>query len=394
MIRPYVDPVAPLAAPGIPRPWAVNAETGECAAPAGRSTRGNRGVPSFNKGLKSSVQQTSTENAEPDTALCIDFLAFSAPLSDTLLHLDAEYPYTSSALEDIDHNREFVAAALLRWLKSWAPNIVADGDLRGFRHFYDHHVRLSTIEGAQCGFIAFGGERQRGTWALQLTGAGCAHVMAWDRARQSLENIRAKITRLDIAHDDFKGRHDYALARRLADEGAFTTNGRPPVCEWIESTDEGAGRTLYVGKNAGNQQLCVYEKGKQLGDSLSPWVRWEVRFGSKYRDIPLDALCEPASYVAGHVPVMRDWIDATAKRMRTHVERAAASLSKALHYCRHQYGRLLHTLRNHIPDERAFVGVIETLGKSGVPKWAADIPHSFIAVGEGITRLHRAELHA
>lgn len=333
-------------------------------------------VPSCNTGLKSS---TAAEGAGQDEALCIDFLALSA---DAVCFVRNALPDQSPALESMLRTGKFLdvwATAVLRHL--FGDAITHDGEVRGFRHFYDHHLRLKAGD-AECGWIAVGGDRQRGTFAIQLTGAGCAHVTEWAQLAAKLQSAGARLTRVDVAYDDFTGAHSLAECRALYEAGAFVTNGRPPALGEQGWSDK-SGWTLYVGKNAGNQQLCVYEKGKQLGDAESPWVRWEGRFGAKYRDIPLDVLLNPAAYLLGHFPAL-SWIDAVAARMRTHVERAAATLKKSIHWCRHQYGGLLEYLRRGCKDRESFARIVETLSRPTLPQWARELPHGFVTRPESV----------
>lgn len=340
------------------------------------------GVPSCNTGLKSSKGAAPQEQGE---AVCIDFLALSA---DAVCFLRNALPEQAPALERLLDRGELLdvwATAVLRHL--FGDAVHHDGEVRGFRHFYDHHLRLKAGE-AECGWIAVGGARQRGTFAIQLTGAGCAHVREWAELAAKLQSAGATLTRVDIAYDDFAGVHDVAECRALHAAGAFTTNGRPPALGEQGWSDE-SGWTVYVGKNAGNQQLCVYEKGKQLGDSASPWVRWEGRWGSKYRSIPVEILTDPVAYFVGHFPAL-SWIQATAKRMRTHVERAAANLKKSMKWARHQYGGLLEVLRRNSPSRDSFAVIVETLTKPRLPRWARELPHGHVTRPESVRRYQAA----
>ena len=56
--------------------------------------------------------------------------------------------------------------------------------------------------------------------------------------------------------------------------------------------------------NGNGKMLRIYEKGKQLGDSESPWVRVEAELRNKSRVIPWDALTRPGSYLAGAYPCL------------------------------------------------------------------------------------------
>ena len=93
-----------------------------------------------------------------------------------------------------------------------------------------------------------------------------------------------------------------ATALQWRDAGEFAANGRPPRSKLIDDLGSGEGKTLYVG-NRKNGKLCrVYEKGRQLGNPSSPWVRVEVEFRNKSRVIPWDTLINPGHYLAGAYP--------------------------------------------------------------------------------------------
>ena len=68
----------------------------------------------------------------------------------------------------------------------------------------------------------------------------------------------------------------------LYHQGAFNRGGRPPKLkeagDWIKHC--GYGRTLYLGARGNGKFLRIYEKGKQLGDRTSPWIRYEVELHS------------------------------------------------------------------------------------------------------------------
>lgn len=330
---------------------------------------------SSNRYLK--VDQTAASAATAESSLCIDFLTFTGDVVCTLRNLGlrtSDLHALESAFESGEGIEQVAFALADHFLDG--TGIEVERELRGFRNFYAHHVRLM-VGDLFVGFVALGGERQRGTFCLELTGAGCAHVMGWAQLRAKLESAGCKLTRVDVAYDDFKGTHGLDHVERLHADGAFTTSGRPPVLG-RQGWSDASGNTVYIGKNRGNQQLCVYEKGKQLGDPESPWVRWEARFGAKYRNIPYDVLTAPADYFLGHYPAL-DFIRAVARRMVTHVKRAAATLAKSLHWCKHQYGGLLNLLAIHHKDMRDFGVVVDTLRKPKLPGWCSDIPHAAIA---------------
>lgn len=163
---------------------------------------------------------------------------------------------------------------------------------------YTHRVNLG--ENSEYGLIAYGGDKQRGTVHVELNASACAHISNWHTVQQWGESLGAKITRVDLAHDDMKAETvSIAIARAWYEAGEFTSNGRPPAAKLIDDMGSGKGKTLYIGERANGKLLRVYEKGRQLGDPSSPWVRVELELRNKSRVIPWDVLTTPATYLAG-----------------------------------------------------------------------------------------------
>lgn len=346
-------------------------------------------VPSANRGLKSYKTLVPSLSQALEIAH-IDFLTFtfdaghliSEASTATIAAIRAELVKESARAEEGGRSR-LASLVFDQVISEYAPGLSLDPELRGFRNFYDHHRRILSPAGEVCGFVALGGERQKATICIELTGTGCAHVMAWDSLRAKLAEVHAKLSRVDVAHDDYEGRFGLADALRWYTEGLFTSRGRPPALQEMGWNDE-SGRTVYIGKNVGNQQLCVYEKGKQQGDSASPWVRWEGRFGSKYRVIPLEILTEPAAYLVGHFPALA-WIQEKSSRMNTSAKRAEATLIGSLQHCRRQYGALLNLLHTSSPDHASFWALVNGLIRDRLPSWALSVPAADEAFQEAIS---------
>src|SRR5690606_12811981 len=111
----------------------------------------------------------------------------------------------------------------------------------------------------------------------------------WHHVAGRLEELGAKITRLDIAVDDLTGDTFSVEEFRAAyHSGAFVMNGRPPTARYVSDEGTGRGCTLYIGQK-GHKELCVYEKGRQLGDPQSRHTRCELRLYGKRLELPVDA---------------------------------------------------------------------------------------------------------
>jgi phage replication initiation protein len=133
---------------------------------------------------------------------------------------------------------------------------------------------------------------------VDIPGEGCGRVRDWTPLIELVEQYDARVTRLDVACD-FRaaGLVDAALhAYRL---GAFNGRGAPPSARLVDDLGSGAGRTFYVGSRESATFCRVYEKGRQLGDAGSDWVRVELELKPRGTEIPLGAIVDAAEMFAG-----------------------------------------------------------------------------------------------
>lgn len=248
-----------------------------------------------------------------------------------------------------------------------------DGGLFGFSERWKVSCYLGGVM-VEVGAIAKGGEAQRGRWMLQLTGKGCGLVEDWDSIRELLEGFAAKITRVDLAVDFLDGAHTVDEAVDMVDQGQFTSNGRRPSTsvagDWL---DQVHGRTLYVGKAANGKMLRVYEKGKQLGDLSSDWVRFEVQLGNRDRVIPFDTLTDCDKYFAGAYPALAALIEAAAESIPTTQTETLTNLGHLLYHLKRCYGKALHQAAEisaatdtNLVDEMRVIGIPRRLKPAGV----------------------------
>lgn len=218
---------------------------------------------------------------------------------------------------------------------------------RGLFGFQTGVKMRAYVNGAmvEVGSLAYGGDSQRGRWMLQLTGKGCGLVEDWEALHAMLADLDAKVTRVDLAVDFINGEHTVDEAVQQHKDGGFTGQGRPPKTEvagdWLDGI---RGRTLYVGRGAAGKMLRVYEKGIQLGDVGSPWVRYEVQLGAKDRVIPLDVLLKPTQYFAGCYPCLEAMVTEAAEKIPTARVETKVSLGHLLFHAKRCYGKLFDVL--------------------------------------------------
>lgn len=210
------------------------------------------------------------------------------------------------------------------------------------------------------GRVDYGGDSQRGWVRWNLPGKACEWVRDWD-AVEALESLpAAEIRRLDVALTTWEGEvtHDQVTAAHQA--GRFTCGGRPPDMQTITSSNERAGRTIYVGKREKSDKFFrAYEKGFELaakcnapgqvlaidGHPVEDIYRCEVEFKAETRPIPWEVVDRRDQYFAGAYPFCADVLPGVeADILMRRPERAPqADLAAVLEHCRVQYGNALFT---------------------------------------------------
>lgn len=228
-------------------------------------------------------------------------------------------------------------------------------ELRGGRNFFDHSITLDQ----SAGFIAFGGNNSVRDFdgnikrivdekcQIYISGDGCSRLKDFELIKKKLSELDAKITRVDIAFDDFEGKNDIASCEEKFRNGEFITRGTPPKMKKIDDFGSGDGCTNYVGKRESGKMLRVYEKGKQLGDKLSKWVRWELELRSKDREIPLETLTNPREFLAGSYPAL-SFINDVVQIIKTSREKLRIQYNKLKNIARSQYGKLFNFARHEL----------------------------------------------
>lgn len=220
--------------------------------------------------------------------------------------------------------------------------------------------------------LAWGGQGKQADMAfLQITGTGCNALHLNDdrldreNLRTVLRSVNATITRLDICFDtESLGVMDCWQAYA---DGRFGSGGRKPsydqAGDWLEH--QGRGRTLYVGKAKNGKLIRCYEKGKQLGDPTSPWLRLEVQWGNRDRVIPYDALVDTDAYFVGAADFFSNVLASVPRMVKTISKGAAIVAEKLLHHGRESYGRFIHQL---VKAKFTAEQIVAMFRREGAPK--------------------------
>jgi phage replication initiation protein len=229
-------------------------------------------------------------------------------------------------------------------------------------HGYERSVDISGYA-----LIAFGGSNQRGTVLVSVNGAGCHRVHSFRSVQAWAESVSARITRVDIAADDHNGKI-FTVARALKAwrAGAFKVvgRGRPVDAELVDDLGSGKGKTLYVGSRLAGKLCRIYEKGKQLKDADSVWVRAEVELLAKDRTIPLDLLVNPIPYLAASYPFF-EFLSFVLERIPTLRKAAIATLDSATKWLRSIGGKTINALVLDAGGDLA--AVVTRIRRSGIP---------------------------
>lgn len=269
-----------------------------------------------------------------------------SPPDDQVAKVDwLNFTFQIGCLTDEDEKPKLTIQDLISRLSNVLDRPVTGEDegkgLRGYRH----SVTLFAHVGSKrqpMGFIAWGGEAQRGSCLVTLSGGGCSLIDDWQAVKHLIQSLEGKVTRLDLAVDFLNGEYTVDDAVEFYKAGRFTSSGRAPCTsqagDWLNQKE----RTLYIGK-AKNGKVCrVYEKGHQLGNLNSDWTRYEVQFGSRDRVIPLDALTNRDAYFAGAYPILGDLMDKAGQRIATQRTEGEITLAHLIKHMRSAYGKALH----------------------------------------------------
>lgn len=270
------------------------------------------------------------ERLESQTPVHVDWLRFTVarrngPLPDVETLFPR--PQSSSIWDPDDRTRtfnkllaelpgnEFEASAVAMELGHQVAEALGDefsvcAELRKGHDFYRHRWSIER-NGVECGWVGFLASSdsprqaaQARTIHVNLYGAACTFAAhGWrDRMADLVDEHKGEVTRIDLALDFFDGmpggidsvREDYMA-------GLMNVGGKKPKCNMLGDWCNNRARSFYFGSKEGGKQTNFYEKGDQLFglEANSPWLRGELRYGNKLRELSTDMLRRPADFFAG-----------------------------------------------------------------------------------------------
>lgn len=234
--------------------------------------------------------------------VCVDYLSMTFKMREVKDYYIKKYGSVDQYVDQIKSPLSNADDVVIRLFLDDFAEIVSDfnySDAAGGLHGYKKSGYM--MRGlTQAGRYGYHGCSD--TILISFSGQGTSFV-DMHKMRAFVSKFVVKITRLDLAYDDLEGNYSYGFWRGKALSNAFYCGkGSAPHVRFIESNGL-KGNTIYVGNLDNGKEICIYEKGKQLGDPSSPWVRVEGRLRSIDRVIPLDAITSPSAYFLGMSPV-------------------------------------------------------------------------------------------
>lgn len=255
-----------------------------------------------------------------------------------------------------------------------------------FVNYCPWSARILGPDGAPAGHFCISGDSSR--VMIDLTGSGCRWVKDWQAVAQVLASYGARLSHVDCAVDDYDGSVvSLPQLKALAESGAFKNEGAgaPPVASFHDDMGSNRGCSLYVGQR-GHKQLNCYEKGKQLGDPDSNYVRVEVRLYGKHlrgKTLPYDVLTRPMDYVTGAYDVLAELFESIdSTRPKTVKATVEATAEAAVRWLSDSAGPLLNLLQASFGGD-AMQFLIERVNRDQVPRrfrslgGGADLPRLF-----------------
>lgn len=263
-------------------------------------------------------------------------------------------------------------AQLMNYLRLWfGMPIAAKPSIKGFRGYSSSLDVNAFVDGEwiRLAIIASGGANVGGTMLVDMSGMGCSIVDDWDAVYATLQDLNAKITRVDLAIDLLQGEATIDQIDDMYFAGEFNSGGRIPKRRYIESGDsrsaESGGCTLEIGKRENGKLVRAYEKGRQLGKQDSAWLRIEVELRSRDRVIPHDVVLKRNEYFSGAHKALASFLDAAAQKIKTLQKQHEHTLDKSVEHVRFQYGKVVEQLC--IKHDENLAAVIAEIRVKGIP---------------------------
>ena len=213
---------------------------------------------------------------------------------------------------------DFAASAQAKDLATEVAEALGDDysvtpEVKKGHDFYRHRWSIER-NGVECGWVGYLSsgdsprqQSQSRTIHCNLYGMACTFAAhGWNgRIASIIEARGGDMTRCDLAldyFDGFAGGMDRVLKEYKT--GLCDSGGKRLKCNMVGDWANGHARSFYIGSKEAGKQTNIYEKGDQLFgvETGSKWLRIELRYGNKLRELSPEMLRRPADFFAGASP--------------------------------------------------------------------------------------------
>ncbi|AYV19832.1 Replication initiation factor [Vibrio mediterranei] len=203
------------------------------------------------------------------------------------------------------------------------------------------------------GFVLLGGNR--GTCHFQIEGLGCKSVLEHTtlfRLHWWLNLLGcSRLSRIDLAVDDFHGLFGREYARKAFAEDAFRTSerGRGPSGGeryFADPSGKVLNESFTVGDRSSRIHWRIYNKAAQLGLDMY-WFRNEVEL----KEMPIDILLNIKGYFAGLCAYSASIIASLPVKVVNKKKQVALEIHERIRWARRQVGRTLFDIAKHFDGD-------------------------------------------
>ena len=256
-----------------------------------------------------------------------------------------------------------------RWLSIWLREIgISISTTTATLRHHSHGVKLFPLDESNdcCGSLKW--DEKKGTFQLELTGAGCRYVNVSQRGffpvHALLAHFKGKITEVDIAVDDYTGKFNIRYFQKAFSAGDYNPKrGQRP-------TRNPKGKypgTEYLGNSGSHKSMCIYEKWRELGlpkthALYGKWTRHELTLRRKNKHIiGFDVLTHPDGYFVGAYKKMHSRIINNVDPRNVVREKSVElsnSLSKSVANGKYSYGPIINQFAQLVEDDELAIRVM------------------------------------
>lgn len=220
---------------------------------------------------------------------------------------------------------------------------------------YENSCHLQPFNSKEhVGFVALGGNND--TCYVQIEGEGCKHLFAHTdtfRLHWWLTEILGvtRLSRIDLAVDDFHNLFNRVYARKAFNDDAFKTSlfGRSPNGgERLIKEPNGkiVNESFEVGSRQSSVYWRIYNKAAQLGLDIH-WFRSEVEL----KKVSIDILKNISGYFAGLCAYSASIIASSSFKVTTVKKKVAVDIHTRIKWARRQVGKTLFNIATYFDGD-------------------------------------------